>query len=70
MKNKISYLMPKENSRTLRCPGCGVNKFEAFQCDCGKAFCMTCNPDSFDSDGPGEPLFVTCPDCGAEAVFG
>ena len=67
--NSVSYIPEVLNSVTVHCHECGAERIEAFQCTCGKKFCRSCNPDSFEQEEFGDTLHVTCPSCGTENLF-
>ena len=69
MSNTISYVPDIEKDITVECLGCGSERIEAFQCECGKKFCRSCEPDAFEQEEFGDTLTVTCPNCGATTLF-
>ena len=69
MSNAISYIPNIEKSLTVHCLECGAERIEAFQCTCGKTFCRSCNPNSFEQEEFGDTLYVTCPSCGSKTLF-
>lgn len=69
MPNRINYVPHNQGDLMMHCLECGAERFEAFQCTCGKKFCKSCSPDSFEKDEFGFTGMVTCPKCGAITMF-
>ena len=69
MGNTISYIPGIEKTITVHCLHCGSERIEAFQCTCGRKFCRSCSPSSFEQDEFGDILHVTCPSCSAKTLF-
>ena len=68
--NHIAYIPEVLHSNfTVSCRECGAERLEAFMCTCGRKFCRSCSPTSFQQDEFGDTLHVTCPNCGAETLF-
>lgn len=70
MKNYIAYIPEVLHSNfTVYCRECGAERIAAFQCTCGRKFCRSCSPNSFQQDEFEDVIQVTCPDCGATTLF-
>ena len=67
--SKISYIPNNTENLRMKCLACGDEKIEVFKCRCGKIFCSSCSPNSFEQDEVDDSLQVTCPSCGSQALF-